>query len=288
MFYIFLSICCSVTVSILLKMARRYQINVVQAITWNYSIAALLTWIFLKPQPESITHPPLNLYLLLGILLPLVFYIMAEAVKGAGIVRTDVAQRLSLLISLSAAFLVFGDQLNLLKGMGIVTGFAAIFCLIPWQTKHMVTQNNKNTWLYLLGVFLGYGVIDILFKQMALAKTAPYNASLFVVYVAAFIVSVLGTLYQIKFKKKRFLFRHIFFGWILGIFNFGNILFYLKAHQDLAKDPSTVFTAMNIGVITGGTLIGLLIFKEKLSILHKVGIGLAVAAILLIAYSSKF
>jgi drug/metabolite transporter (DMT)-like permease len=285
MLYIFLSVCCSVVVSILLKMAKRYQINVVQAITWNYSMAALLTWLFLKPDVTSITHAPINYYLLLGILLPLIFYVMALAVRCAGIVRTDVAQRLSLLISLSAAFLLFDDHLTALKATGIVIGFAAIFCLIPWQKKHVVTQGNKNTWMYLLGVLLGFGAIDILFKQMALSKTAPYTASLFVVYVAAFGVAVLGSIYQIKFKKKRFLFRHILFGWILGVFNFGNILFYLKAHRALANDPSTVFTAMNIGVITVGTLVGLFVFKERLSIWHKVGIGLALAAIVIISYA---
>jgi multidrug transporter EmrE-like cation transporter len=70
------------------------------------------------------------------------------------------------------------------------------------------------------------------------------------------------------------------------LFNFGNILFYLKAHQALVNNPSTVFTAMNIGVITLGTLVGLLVFKEKLGVLHKVGIALALVAILIIAYSS--
>jgi drug/metabolite transporter (DMT)-like permease len=284
MLYIFLSVCCSVLVSVLLKMARRYQINVVQAITWNYSMAAFLTWIFLKPQLASITSAPLNIYLLLGILLPAIFYVMAAAVRNAGIVRTDVAQRLSLLISLSAAFLLFGDQMSLAKVIGIIVGFAAIFCLIPWQKTHVVSQSNKSTWIYLVGVFLGIGVIDILFKQMALNKTAPYTASLFVVYVLAFIVSVVGTVYQVKFKKKRFLFRNIFFGWILGLFNFGNILFYLKAHQALEHDPSTVFTAMNIGVIAAGTLVGLFIFKEKLVLLHRLGIALAVAAIIIIGY----
>ncbi|WP_345951923.1 MULTISPECIES: DMT family transporter [unclassified Mucilaginibacter] len=287
MLYIFLSVCCSVLVSILLKMAKRYQINVVQAITWNYSIAALLTWIFLRPDVKSVTNAPINIYLLLGILLPVIFYMMALAVRSAGIVRTDVAQRLSLLISLTAAFLFLGDHFTLLKFFGIALGFAAIFCLIPWQKKHVVTQDNKNTWFYLLIVFLGFGAIDILFKQMATSKTAPYTASLFIVYVAAFIIAVLGSLYQIKFKNKRFLFRHIFFGWILGIFNFGNILFYLKAHRALASDPSVVFTAMNIGVIAAGTLVGLMIFKEKLSLLHKVGIALAVIAIAVIAYSAQ-
>jgi drug/metabolite transporter (DMT)-like permease len=285
MLYILLSVFCSVVVSVLLKMAKRYQINVVQAITWNYSIAALLTWVFLKPQPSNITHAPLNYYLLLGILLPLIFYMLALAVRNAGIVRTDVAQRLSLLISLSAAFLIFNDTLSIIRAIGIVTGFAAIACLIPWQKKHVVTQGNKNTWIYLLGVFIGFGAIDILFKQMALSKTAPYAASLFIVYIAAFGVSVFGSVYQIIIKKKRFLFRHIVFGWILGVFNFGNILFYLKAHRALAHDPSVVFTAMNIGVITVGTLIGLFIFRERLSFLHKAGIVLAVIAILIIAYS---
>lgn len=287
MLYIFLSVCCSVLVSILLKMAKRYQINVVQAITWNYAIAALLTWFFLKPQISSITQAPVNLYLLLGILLPAIFYFMASAVRSAGIVRTDVAQRLSLLLSLTAAYFLFNDHFSILKIIGILIGFAAISCLIPWQKKHVVTQGNRNTWMYLLAVFLGFGAIDILFKQMALNKAAPYTASLFIVYVIAFAVALLGSAYQIKFKKKRFMFRHIFFGSILGVFNFGNILFYLKAHTALAGNPSTVFTAMNIGVITVGTIVGLVIFKEKLSVLHKVGIALALLAISIIAYASR-
>ncbi|CAM3762847.1 EamA/RhaT family transporter [Mucilaginibacter galii] len=274
-------------VSILLKMAKRYQINVVQAITWNYAIAAGLTWVFLKPQIKSVTQAPVNIYLLLGLLLPAIFYIMASAVRSAGIVRTDVAQRLSLLLSLTAAVFLFNDHFTSLKIVGIAVGFVAIFCLIPWQKKHVVTQGNRNTWMYLLGVFLGFGTIDILFKQMALNKTAPYTASLFIVYLIAFGVSLLGSAYQIQFKKKRFMFRHIFFGFILGLFNFGNILFYLKAHTALAGNPSTVFTAMNIGVISVGTLVGLIVFKEKLGVLHKVGIVLAVIAIALIAYASK-
>jgi drug/metabolite transporter (DMT)-like permease len=286
MLYIFFSVCCSVLVSILLKMAKRYQINVVQAITWNYAIAAALTWVFLKPKPDTISEAPLNIYLILGLLLPAIFYVMASAVRSAGIVRTDVAQRLSLLLSLSAAFLIFNDHFSILKILGILTGFAAIFCLIPWQKKHVVTQGNKNTWMYLLGVFLGFGTIDILFKQMALNKTAPYTASLFIVYLIAFGASLLGSAYQIKFKKKRFMYRHIFFGSILGVFNLGNILFYLKALSALANNPSTVFTAMNIGVITVGTLVGLIIFKEKLGVLHKAGIGLALLAIAIIAYAS--
>ncbi len=77
MFYIILSICCSVTVSVLLKLAKRYQIDVYQAITWNYSAAIFLTWFFFRPQLGSLPNAPIFTYLPLGILFPLLFIVIA-------------------------------------------------------------------------------------------------------------------------------------------------------------------------------------------------------------------
>jgi drug/metabolite transporter (DMT)-like permease len=285
MIYVFLSVCCSVFVSVLLKMARRYQIDVFQAITWNYSIAILLTWFFLKPQVSDLEQAPVYVYTLLGLLLPSLFVVIAAAVRYTGIVRTDVAQRLSLFIPLAASFLLFGETLNTLKVIGIILGFAAIICCIPWQKQqhNKGRQTSSNAWLFLLVVFVGMGVIDILFKQMAAFKGASFSGSLLIVYSLSFIIALIGLLYLVYAKKAKFQYRHIFFGWILGVANFGNILFYLKAHQALASNPSTVFTAMNIGVIAVGTLVGLFIFREKLSWLNKVGIAVAVAAIIIIS-----
>ncbi|MFD2146525.1 hypothetical protein [Mucilaginibacter antarcticus] len=48
MLYILLSICCSVIVSVMLKLAKRYQVDVVQAVMWNYVVAIALTWLFLS------------------------------------------------------------------------------------------------------------------------------------------------------------------------------------------------------------------------------------------------
>jgi hypothetical protein len=50
MLFVLLSICCSVIVSIMLKLAKRYHVDVLQAVTWNYSTAILLTWLIFKPQ----------------------------------------------------------------------------------------------------------------------------------------------------------------------------------------------------------------------------------------------
>jgi uncharacterized membrane protein len=75
---------------------------------------------------------------------------------------------------------------------------------------------------------------------------------------------------------------------LVGAFNFGNILFYLKAHQAFAENPSTVFAAMNMGVIILGSLLGILVFKEKMSKRNYVGLALALVSIVLIALSQIY
>jgi len=285
MLYIILSICCSITVSIMLKLAKRYQIDVYQAITWNYSMAIILTLVFLRPHLQNLGDAPFFTYSVLALLLPALFMILAVSVRLSGIVRTDIAQRLSLFIPIIAAFLLFGEKITVYKWIGIALGFTAIICTIPWQNKSHNRRIPGNAWAYLLVVFVGMGIIDVLFKQISTFKTISYNTSLFIVFTLAFIFSLVGLFYQVFTKKMRFSWPHIFIGWVLGIANFGNIVFYLKAHKALARHPSTVFSAMNIGVIVTGALVGLIIFKEKLSLLNKVGIVIAIIAIIIIAKS---
>jgi multidrug transporter EmrE-like cation transporter len=285
MLYVFLSVCCSVVVSVLLKLARRYSVDIFQAITWNYSMAILLTWFFFRPQLQNLQQPPVTIFVALGVLLPLVFWIMASSVRVVGIVRTDVAQRLSLFIPILAAFLLFKEPLNTLKIIGIAVGFAAILCSIQWQKQTANRKVFSNAWIYLIIVFLGFGIIDILFKQVAVFKEVTYTTSLFIIYILAFVISFICLLFRVFTRQSRIIWPHMMFGWVLGVANFGNILFYLKAHKSLSTSPSTVFSAMNIGVITMGAIVGLFVFHERLSLLNKIGIGLAIVAIIIISYS---
>lgn len=78
------------------------------------------------------------------------------------------------------------------------------------------------------------------------------------------------------------------FGALVGIFNFGNILFYLLAHKEFSENPSTVFAGMNMGVIVLGSLTGILFFREKMSARNYLGIALALGAIVLITLSQLY
>lgn len=279
MHLLLLSIACSVGVSIFLKQARQYHVDVGQAVAINYLTAISLCVVLLRPDPMSVLsgHTPLWVLGSLGLLLPSVFVIMGKAVEQAGIVRSDAAQRLSLLIPLLAAVFIFGEHVTGLRGYGIALALIALLCLLsrPKTVVQHTPAKHATTWL--LVVWLGFGVIDILFKQLSKAG-AQFAGSLVVSFAIAAVVMLAWLLLQ----RTRWSTRSLLSGVLLGALNFSNIYFYIRAHQFYAENPTLVFSAMNIGVISLGTLIGAGFFKEKLSWLNIVGIMLAVAAILLL------
>jgi len=277
MIYLILSVTCSVSVAVLLKLARRAQVDVRQAVAVNYVVASLMSLAVLRPPLEELLRPatPWGILAALGVLLPTVFLAMAASVRYAGIVRSDAAQRLSLFIPLLAAFLLFGESLSAQKIAGIALAFAALACLIGRaQSGQTRGEGGPYVWLWPLAVWAGYGVNDVLFKQMARAGTA-FSGGL----LAAFILAGIVIFSYLLAMRVRWGWRHVGGGVLLGLMNFGNILFYIRAHQYFPDDPALVFSAMNIGVICVGTLVGAAVFGERLSVRNGFGLVLAVVAI---------
>lgn len=283
---------CSVSVSVLLKLAVRWQLDVRQLIAGGYLVAASLTFVWLKPNPLALLNnpPPAAwvIFLALGILLPSLFLVLANSVRQVGIVLTDAAQRLSLLVPVLAAFVWFGEAFNWLKGAGLVLGLVAIVAII-WRSPaaHSVDTHPAaaKAWRWPLMVFIGMGAIDILFKQLAQLAHLPFADLLFAVFMLALLLSCLYVAWLFKQGKAQWAGRNLLGALALGSLNFGNILFYIKAHQQLAQDPALVFASMNIGVIVLGTLVGLCFFKERLERLNLFGLGLAVGAVAVLSWA---
>ncbi len=283
MIFVLFSILCSVLVSIILKLARRYEMNTTQLIAWNYPTALLLNVLFYRPDIGAISFNAANtsLYLTLGFLLPALFLAIAASIRYTGIVRTDIAQRVSIFIPLIAAFVIFNEDPSTRSLLGIGLGLLAIFLSIQWGADR--GKAGRKYWVYPMIIFFGMGLIDILFKQVAQHQEVPYTTSVFFIFLIALLISFAYIGIRIFRRKESFSLGSMVWGVGLGIFNFGNILFYMKAHRAIPENPSVVFSAMNVGVIALGALVGLLIFKEKLSTLNKFGILLAVISILIIA-----
>ncbi len=279
MVFVAASVICSVLVSVLLKLARRLRLDVGQMVAWNYLATGALTLLVLRPTLDRLRQPgaPWPALIGLGVLLPTVFLALGASVRHAGIARSDVAQRLSLLISLSAAFVLFGQGLTAGKATGIVLGLAALAAMV-WRGAPDMRGEGAAAWLYPLLVFTGFGVIDILFKQVA-AAGVPLGTSLLAVFALALLVAFALQGLRRWRAETRFTAHNLFAGLLLGLFNFGNILFYLRAHRALPQDPALVFAGMNLGVVALGALVGVLAFRERLSRLNVAGLLLALSAI---------
>lgn len=291
MLYLTLAVLCSVAVSVLLKVLRQRDIDIRQTIVAGYPVAFLLTLFLLKPEVSAIDGlgGAWLIIVALGVLLPLVFVILGRAIEAVGMVATDAAQRLSLIIPIIAAFLLFGEVLTGTRIFGLLLGVLALGALVYRPTQTMTNTNdnitvNKHTAtvskhalytpLWLFGVWIGYGTIDILFKQVA-KQGAAFPLTLFVSFgLAGLLLFVYLLITRVRWQGKA-----LAAGLLLGALNMGNIYAYVRAHQVLSESPSIVFTGMNVGVITVATLIGVGVFKEHLNRINMLGIVLAISCV---------
>lgn len=287
MIYLLCSILGSVSVGVFFKYIKKFPIDIFGIIIINYVITSLLSFfIFNVDFTQFSFSMPLSTVLILGCLLPTIFVAQFNAIKYAGLIKTDIAQRLSLLIPIIAAIFIFKEQLNTLRYIALGLGLFSVYFILNKGNTTKTTNSNKSTF-YLLSIFLGFGVIDIFFKKLALYSAIPYTQSLFYVFITALLLSLFA--YSLGAKKNilKVSRLNLASGVFIGGLNFVNIFFYMKAHQHFSSNPTIVFAGMNFGVIFLGTLLGYTLFKEKLSSKNILGLVLAGVAITLLVISIR-
>ncbi|WP_374665657.1 EamA family transporter [Acinetobacter sp.] len=280
---IFAAALCSVAVSILLKICKEKGYNTFQMIAWNYAAASILCYLWFKPdlQHISVQQTPWWLILILGILLPAIFLCLAKSLQTAGILKTEIAQRLSVVLSLSAAYFIFQEQFNPLKIFGIVLGIGSVLCILISHRTADGWSDQPQAFIYIASVWIGYALIDILLKYTT-GLGVQFSVALNLIFIYAFILSLLYT--AVRYKSTGSL-KNMLAGFGLGILNFANIALYVKAHMLLKDSPAIVFAGMNILVVLFGVLSGLIIFKEKLKAVSALGLCLGIVSVLCLAYA---
>lgn len=282
MIYLIIAIILSVTVSVNLKLLRRYYTDSYQAIVFNYPSALALSYFFFRPNLQAI--PETNqwtLFFVTALMMLSIFYFISKSIQTSGIVITAISQRLSLIIPVIAAFLLFDETFTLLKFIGLIIGFLAIYFSVP---SGKFDSKNINFW-YPVIVFSGTGILDIFFNHITKFSNLSFTDCLFYIFSIAAILGFLSLIYLKITNRLDFQWRAVFAGLLLGVFNFGSIYFYIKALKIEHDKPSVVFSAMDIGVIALGSVVGFMLFKEKLSKINKVGLFLAIIAICILTFA---
>lgn len=273
--------CCSVLVSIVLKYLKAKGFDVFQMIAWNYLSASILCYYWFKTDITHISfnHTPWWLILVLAVLLPSIFLCLAKSLQFAGILKTEIAQRLAVILSLLAAYFIFGEQFSQIKLIGVVLGIIAILAIIIGQATEQASKGiNLKSALFLFSVWAGYAAIDVLLKyssSLGLQSAVTLNLA----FIGAFILSIA----YIAITQPNWQPKNIFTGLVLGVLNFANIALYVKAHMLFKETPAIVFAGMNILVVVLGVLSGVIFFRERLQAYTWIGLVSGIVAVLCLA-----
>jgi len=84
--------------------------------------------------------------------------------------------------------------------------------------------------------------------------------------------------------------KPLIWGIMLGISNFGSIYFLIRtlnhrSPQGNIIDSSIVFGVNNTGIVVLSVFTGFIVFREKLKRINWIGVGLALVAIIIFAYT---
>ncbi len=276
MHYVALAVLFSVAVSLWLRQAPSWRMDLGQMVLWNYATASLLCLLLLHPRIDARTLGalPWELVLALGLVLPALFVVMGRAVQTAGIVRADTAQRLSLVLSLLAAFTLFGQRAGRWQFVALALGLLGMLARPPGPLR------GRGSAVWLLAVWGGYALVDVLFKLLA-QRGADFGAALQSSFVLAFVCMLVALLVRTARGLRPDL-RSLGGGVVLGLLNFANIDCYIRAHLSLSASPAVVFAGVNLGVVALSTLLGMVWLREPTNRLNRAGIVFAVLAVLLL------
>lgn len=280
-----LSVLFSSLIFVIFKFYSIYKIQTLYAIIANYVVACSVG-LFLYQGPVALSSVPEKPWFLgtlaLGVLFIVVFNLMAATAQKVGVSVASVATKMSFAIPVIIGVVAYNEQLSFLKITGIFLAMGAVYFASMKENK---TELNSSALLLPVLVFTGSGTIDATIKYFQEKHVNPSEFSLFsaVIFGSAAVVGIFFILLQSKKKPLKINIKNIIGGIALGVPNFFSIFFLLKALNNPNFNSASIFTINNVAIVMFSTLLGILLFKEKISIKNWGGIALAVISILLVA-----
>lgn len=280
MIYLAASILSSSMIFVVFRVAKNYQSRLSVLITVNY-LAATLLGIFLLVPHEPIAPERIIRWMpyavLLGVLFIVMFFFIGKSAQKAGITVTTLAAKLSLVFPVVFSLFYFNEKLSVLKILGIISAVVAVALTVY---KKDLRRTNLQFVFLPLTIFVGTGLVDSLVKFVQATKIDNNEVSLYttLVFFAAFLCGICFLLVSGQLKAKHH-FPTLLLGTILGMVNFGSLYFLLQALNKTGMDSSLVFALNNMLIVALTTVLGTLIFKERLNKVNFAGILLALLSL---------
>ncbi len=292
MIFLLGSIVLSSYLTLAFKFCGRYNIDIFQAIVFNY-IACVITGSIVNGsfpvRMQSFSYAWVQWGCAMGVLFIGLFNLIAFTTQKSGVAVATVANKLSLAIPVLLAVYLYGEVLLGLKllGIGVALLAVAFTCYQPARNKE-VKGDNPGGLQYLLPVvlFVGSGLLDSLINHVQKNYITDENSNAFLItaFLSAACIGSAILIIQLFRKEKKFSFANLLAGVLIGIPNYFSIWFLMKFLKTSPWQSSAKIPVNNMGIVLFSSVVAWLLFKEKLSLVNWAGILLSIAAIALIAF----
>ncbi len=280
-----LSVLSSTWIFVVFKLYDVYKVQTLVAIIVNYITACLVGLTLYKGTlnvSEIIGSSWIWGPVFMGVLFITIFNLMAKTSQVAGVSVASVATKMSLVIPVLLGMLLYNERLSFIEVAGIVLALTAVY-LVSAKGKGLHVDRKHLILPFL--VFLGSGVIDASIKYFEEVHLSDQEIPIFSSMIFGF--AALSGLFFIAFKSNKsemkLNLKNILGGVALGIPNYFSIYFLIQALRSDLLSSAAVFTINNVAIVMLSTLVGILLFKEKLSAKNWGGVAIAILSIILVA-----
>ncbi len=289
MIYLLLCVLMNVGIFLIFRAFSHYHIPTFQAIVINYLVCVLTGILFLGNVSFvsliTIDEPWVVIALVLGAIFIGTFYLMALTTQVLGVTVSSIASKMSLVIPVIISLFIFNiasRELVVFNYIGIGLAVIAIFLSSIKKKKEKDVKFNTLIFLMPALVFIMGGVIDTSINYTSHKYLSAETQGVFpiVIFFCALCIGAVVLL----IRREKINLKSWIGGTCLGVINYFSVYFLVKSLAAFGNDGAIVYPVINVGIILISSISAVLIFKEKLSGLNKLGLGMAVVAVLMIFY----
>ncbi len=273
---------CSITIAVILKINEGRCGSRLVMMGANYIVASLLAFALIGGDMGGTDGTTVMFGAATGAVYVLSFLVFMAGIGKGPLAVPVTVMRLSVVVPVVTAIFAWNESPGLARWLGIVLGLGAILFfgagVAGGRAEAAARGTSRAFWLLMAGLFLSMGLASVLLKTFGVvspgAPRMPFTWLLFTFAGVFTWIVILAR--RLPLDRRTFA-----LGLALGVPNLFSTVFTLRALQSVPA--SVVFPFINVTVIFGATLLGLVVWRERLGRLSITGLVLAAVALLLLA-----
>jgi multidrug transporter EmrE-like cation transporter len=293
MIALILAVIFTVSLFLLMRGFPRFGVNSLHAVIVSY-YSCVITGVVLLPNQEQLravvwSSQATLLTLALGTVFVATFLLIGQTTLKVGVTAASLASNMALIVPVLFGLFVFrsvNKEYTALNYLGLALAMVAVGLVSIQTSGGTVAERKKSAMLLPLVLFAVVGTNGTLINFLNMRYYGPEQSALFTAIACMGSVVVGTTLLTLKIllRGDKLTWRSVVGGLLLGVPNALSLYFLLAALRSFGNSAAFVFPIFNILCMLGASAAAWMIFKERLQPLNRLGLALAVGAIVLLSY----